>query len=227
KPAVHHLSGAFEAGSLTAITGPNGAGKSTLLKAISGILYPDEGHIHFAGNVQPVGYLPQTAEIQRDIPMTALELVASGFWYGSGSFGGISAKMRGEAQKALASVGLAGFETCDLLSLSVGQFQRLLFARLAVQNAQLILLDEPFAAVDAQTTERLLELIHVWHAEGRTIICVLHDLEMIAREFPQCLLMARERIAWGASEEVLRPENLATAGHFHAAWTGHVEVCEQ
>jgi zinc/manganese transport system ATP-binding protein len=135
--------------------------------------------------------------------------------------------MRSQALEALASVGLAGFETRDLISLSVGQFQRLMFARLAVQNAPFILLDEPFAAVDAQTTERLLELLLTWHAEGRTIICVLHDLDMISRVFPQCLLMARECIAWGASQEVLNADNLAAAGHFHAAWTGHVEVCEQ
>jgi zinc/manganese transport system ATP-binding protein len=227
KPAVHHLSGAFEAGSFTAVTGPNGAGKSTLLKAMAGILLPDEGRIHFADSFQPVAYLPQTAEVQRDIPMTALELVSTGFWHVSGSFGGITPEMRLQASEALASVGMAGFETRDLLSLSVGQFQRIMFARLAVQNAPLILLDEPFAAVDAQTTERLLALLLAWHAEGRTIICVLHDLDLIARVFPQCLLMARECIAWGASQEVLIADNLVAAGHFLAAWTGRVEVCEQ
>jgi zinc/manganese transport system ATP-binding protein len=227
KPAVHHLNGAFEVGSLSAVTGPNGAGKSTLLKALAGLLPPDEGHICIADGSLPVSYLPQASEVQRDIPMTALELVSSGFWHDCGSFGGISAEMRSHALEALASVGLAGFETRDLLSLSVGQFQRLMFARLAVQNAPLILLDEPFAAVDAQTTERLLELLLAWHAEGRTIICVLHDLELIRKAFPQCLLMARECIAWGPSLEVLSPDNLVAAGHFQAAWTGHVEVCEQ
>lgn len=227
KPAVHHLTGTFEAGSLTAVAGPNGGGKSTLLKALAGILRADEGAVHIARENLPIAYLPQAADVQRDIPMTALELVSSGFWHGCGSFGGIGRAERESARRALEAVGLGGFEQRNLISLSVGQFQRLLFARLIVQDAPLILLDEPFSAVDAPTMERLLDLILAWHREGRTVICVLHDLDMIRRSFIRCLLMARECIAWGPSADVLRPDKLAAAGHFLAAWPERTEPCEQ
>lgn len=227
KPAVHHVNGAFEAGSLTAVAGPNGAGKSTLLKTIAGILRADEGSVHISGSQRPVAYLPQKADVQRDIPITVLELVSSGFWTRSGAFRTIRKQERQAAVDALEKVGLGGFEKRNLASLSVGQFQRTLFARLIVQDAPLILLDEPFAGVDALTMERLHDLIMSWHSEHRTIICVLHDLDMIRASFPRCLLMARECIAWGPSREVLRPDKLTKAGSFHGTWPAHAEPCVQ
>lgn len=227
KPAVHHISGVFEAGSLTAVAGPNGAGKSTLIKTLAGILHADEGAVHIARSQLPIAYLPQGADVQRDIPLTVLELVAAGFWSQAGAFGSIGRAQRKAACEALEKVGLGGFDRRNLASLSVGQFQRMLFARLIVQNAPLILLDEPFAGVDAQTMTRLQDLILSWHREGRTIICVLHDLEMIRTSFTRCLLMARECISWGPSHEVLRTDKLIKAGNFHAAWPAHVERCLQ
>lgn len=227
KPAVHHVTGTFEAGTLTAIAGPNGAGKSTLLKTLAGIIRADEGAVHISSNQLPVAYLPQTAEVQRDIPLTVLELVSSGFWNRTGAFGTIRKAEREAARSALQQVGLGGFENRSLASLSVGQFQRTMFARLILQNAPLILLDEPFAGVDALTMERLLELIQAWHREHRTIICVLHDLEMIRNSFTRCLLMARECIAWGPPRDVLRSDKLVRAGSFQGAWPAHVEPCLQ
>ncbi len=227
KPAVHHLNGAFAAGSLTAVAGPNGAGKSTLLKALAGILHADEGQIQIANGWSPVGYLPQVAELERDIPLTVLEIVSSGFWKQCGSFHAISRRERQLALDALDLVGLGQLEHRTLASLSVGQFQRMLFARLIVQNTPLILLDEPFAAVDASTLERLLDLVLGWHRDGRTVICVLHDLDLIRHVFPSCLLLARECVAWGSPAEVLRPEKLAAAGNFHGVWPLHAELCLQ
>jgi zinc/manganese transport system ATP-binding protein len=214
QPAVHHVSGYFASVELAAITGANGAGKSTLLKAIAGILPVFEGSIEF-GNItsRDIAYMPQAADMQRDFPVNILQMVCSGFWQQSGSFGEINKKQREQAIQALSDVGLSGFEKRNLDSISAGQFQRALFARIIVQNAKLILLDEPFTAIDANTTTALLKIIAQWHKEKRTVICVLHDFEQIKQHFTNCLLLARETIAWGNPHEVLKPENLLRTLH--------------
>ncbi len=209
QPAVHHVSGSFAIGELAAITGANGAGKSTLLKAIAGILPVFEGSIEFGSITRnDMAYMPQAADMQRDFPINILQMVCSGFWQQSGDFGKISRQQREQAIEALTDVGLSGFEKRNLDSISAGQFQRALFARIIVQNARLILLDEPFTSIDANTTAALLKIIAQWHKEGRTVICVLHDFEQIKQHFTNCLLLAREIIAWGNPHEVLKPENL-------------------
>ena len=209
QPAVHHASGSFASGELAAITGANGAGKSTLLKAIAGILPVFEGGIEFGSITRnDMAYMPQAADMQRDFPINILQMVCSGFWQQSGDFGKISKEQRNKAMQALSDVGLNGFEQRNLDSISAGQFQRALFARIIVQNAKLILLDEPFTAIDASTTTALLTIIGQWHKEGRTVICVLHDFDQITQHFTNCLLLAREIIAWGTPHEVLKPENL-------------------
>jgi zinc/manganese transport system ATP-binding protein len=225
-PAVHHLNGAFKSGSMVAIAGPNGAGKSTLLKAIAGIMPIHEGSIEFTGITRrDIAYLPQSADIQRDFPINILQVVSSGFWKSSNGFAHITAEQRAKAVNALTSVGLHGFETRTIDSLSAGQFQRALFARVIVQDAKLILLDEPFTAIDNNTTNALLNIIKQWNSEGRTVLCVLHDFEQIKKHFPECLLLARECLAWGDSKEVLSPENLLGAKFFNEAYPEHEEVC--
>jgi zinc/manganese transport system ATP-binding protein len=225
-PAVHHLSGSFAAGSLTAITGPNGAGKSTLLKTIAGLMEPDEGQIRIEGGGH-IAHLPQASELQRDFPLSVLHLVATGFWQKAGNFSPINTSMKKRASEALNIVGLSGFENRHLASLSAGQFQRVLFARLIIQDASLILLDEPFTAIDANTTTHLLDVIGGWHKEGRTVICVLHDFDQIRTYFPECLLLARECIAWGKSEATLASERLLEARFFREKWAAEPEICKQ
>ena len=221
-PAIHHVSGQFASGTSTAIAGPNGAGKSTLLKAIAGIMSVSTGKIIFdditAGDI---AYLPQAAEIQSDFPLTVLQLVCSGYWHNIGGFGKIGKDLREKAKYALAKVGLPEFENRDIGSLSSGQFQRALFARLILQDAKVILLDEPFTAIDTETTSKLLEIIRGWQNEKRTIICVLHDITQIRDNFPYALLLARKAIAWGESKTVLSNENLFNAKLFHEAWHDH------
>ena len=133
------------------------------------------------------------------------------------------AKLREEAQRALAAVGLAGFERRPIEALSAGQFQRVLFARLIVQDAGMILLDEPLAAVDWRTREDLLRLIVSWQREGRTVAAVLHDLDQVRAYFPNTLLLARERVAWGPTREALMPQNLRRARHICETWLGEGE----
>ena len=226
-PAVHHLSGEFPAGCLCAIVGPNGAGKSTLLKAIVGLQRISGGSIDVGGVARrDIAYLPQQAEIDRQFPITVLDLVLLGHYARRGLLGALDRTCRQRALAALATVGLAGFEARTIATLSVGQFQRVLFARVMVQDARLILLDEPFAAVDTQTTQDLLTLIGRWHGEGRSVIVVSHDLEMVRNRFPTALLMARERIAWGPTAEALSAENLLRARRMSEAWDDSAGRCD-
>ncbi|MDP1628923.1 metal ABC transporter ATP-binding protein [Parvibaculum sp.] len=219
-PAVHHLSGSFAPGSLTAVVGPNGAGKSTLLKAIAGLIPPSEGRIDTgAGARGGIAYLPQLAEIDRSFPISVIDAVSLGLWREIGLFRRLTAGHTERARAALAAVGLDGFEMRQVGSLSAGQLQRALFARLMLQDAGIVLLDEPFAAVDERTSADLMQLVARWHGEGRTVIAVLHDLERVRGSFPQTLLLAREPVAWGETETVLTPDNLHRARYISDGWS--------
>jgi zinc/manganese transport system ATP-binding protein len=226
-PAVHHLTGTVDDGVLLAVIGPNGAGKSTLLKGIVGVLRPLDGAIERAQpRKEDVAYLPQIAEIDRSFPITVYDLVAMGLWRRAGLFGSISKRERDEIEKALSAVGLEGFEGRTIGTLSGGQMQRALFARLLLQDAQLILLDEPFTSLDAMTISDLLALIHRWHGERRTILIVLHDLDLARAQFPETLLLARQAVAWGRTQDVLTAENLLKARQMCEAFDRHAEICE-
>ncbi len=226
-PAVHHLSGAVEAGALVAVVGPNGAGKSTLLKGIVGALKPAGGRIEHGPAARRIAYLPQMAEIDRSFPMSVYDLVAMGLWSRVGLFGGIGRREAGRVADALAAVGLTGFERRPIGTLSGGQMQRALFARLLLQDAELILLDEPFAAIDAKTSADLLDLVRRWHGEKRTILAVLHDVDLVRRAFPQALLIAREPIAWGETAAALAPENMLKARRMIEAFDPHAHACHR
>lgn len=225
-PAVHHISGQLARGSLTAIAGPNGAGKSTLLKAIIGELRPAEGRIEHRLNRVDIGYLPQAAEINRRFPINVLDTVLLGAWKNTGAFGSVSRKDRQLAAEALHAVGLEGFERRSIGSLSAGQFQRVLFARLLVQDAKVILLDEPFTAIDARTTRDLLQIVRNWHGEGRTVVAVLHDFDQVRQHFPETLLIARELIGWGPTVDVMSDANLSSARAMAERWDESAEICE-
>src|SRR4051812_45980085 len=225
-PAVHHLDGAVEAGALVAVVGPNGAGKSTLFKGIVGVLKPFAGRIERAGlNPQDIAYLPQVAEIDRSFPINVYDMVAMGLWRRAGLFGGIDRKARAEVERALAAVGLTGFEDRAIATLSGGQMQRMLFARLLLQDARLIVLEEPFNAVDAKTSADLFDLVRRWHGEQRTVLTALHDIDFVRANFPETLLLAREPVAWGATKEVLTSENLLAARRMCEAFDHQAEPC--
>jgi len=227
-PAVHHLSGSFAAGSFTAIAGPNGAGKSTLLKGIVGLIRPDEGKIALEGvRRSDIAYLPQQSALDRGFPMRVVELAAMGLWRRFGPFRRMGGAAMRDVEAALETVGLSGFEDRSVGSLSGGQFQRALFARLLLQDSRLILLDEPFTAIDARTTEVLLDLVCRWHREGRTVIAVLHDFDLVREYIPQTLLLAREQVAWGPTETVLTEDNLARSRRMQEAFEDDAELCER
>ena len=225
-PAVHHLSGRLAPGALTAVVGPNGAGKSTLFKGIMGFLKPLSGSISRDGfAVRDIAYLPQAAEIDRSFPINVFDMVAMGLWRQAGLFGGIGRRARDRVEAALAAVGLTGFEARAIGTLSGGQMQRMLFARLLLQDARIIVLDEPFTAVDAKTSADLFALMQRWHGEGRTVLTSLHDIDFVRANIPETLLLAREPVAWGPSAEVLTPANLLAARNLCEAFDSEAAFC--
>jgi zinc/manganese transport system ATP-binding protein len=225
-PAVHHLDGAVAAGALMAVVGPNGAGKSTLFKGIVGALQPLAGRIERDGlDARDIAYLPQVAEIDRTFPINVYDMVAMGLWRRAGLLGGIDRAGGARIHDAILAVGLAGFEQRPIGTLSGGQMQRMLFARLLLQDARLIVLDEPFNAIDAKTAADLLDVVRRWHSERRTVLAALHDIDIVQKTFPQTLLLAREPVAWGATADVLTPENLRKARRMCEAFDEEAQAC--
>ena len=224
-PAVHHLHGQIEAGALIAVVGPNGAGKSTLFKGIVGMLKPLAGRIDLCGlRARDVAYLPQVADIDRSFPIGVYDMVAMGLWREAGLFGGIG-RRETKVRNAIAAVGLSGFEERTIGTLSGGQMQRMLFARVLLQDARLIVLDEPFNAIDTKTAADLLALVKRWHAEGRTVLAALHDMELVRDHFPETLLLARGPVAWGPTAQVLTAENLMVALRMCEAFDDTAAAC--
>jgi zinc/manganese transport system ATP-binding protein len=225
-PAVHHITGEVARGELLAVVGPNGAGKSTLLKGIAGELKPLGGGIDLDGlSKRDIAYLPQVIEIDRSFPISVFDCVAMGLWRKIGAWRGLDAADMHAVRHALATVGLSGLAARPVGALSGGQFQRVLFARLLLQDAAVILLDEPFRAVDTKTIADLTALIERWHREGRTVLAALHDIDQVRAHFPRTLLLAREVVAWGRTRDVLTPANLATSRSLTEAFDAHADIC--
>lgn len=226
-PALHHVSGSIAKGSMTAILGPNGGGKSTFLKAIKQLIRSSNGELTFHG-IAPkhIAYMPQYHQLDLHFPVTVMELVLLGFWQQKGLFGKIDHDCYHKAQAALADVRLSGFENRPVNTLSVGQLQRVLFARVIVQNAPVICMDEPFSAVDSTTTEILLKMLKRWNREGRTLLVVLHEMDQALEYFPESILLARELIGWGPTKKVLCDANLKKARLMTEAWDEDAPACE-
>ncbi len=218
-PALQRVSGSFGIGSLTAVMGPNGAGKTTLLKAICGLLQPSAGRVELVGaDRDQIAYLPQQSEIDRSFPISVQDVVGLGHWRRTGAFRPV-----GRAGAAVVDPGARRGRSrrrrpaADRRPVRPGQFQRVLFARLIVQDCPIVLLDEPFAAVDVRTTADLLEIVRAWHRERRTVVVVMHDLARAHADFPETLLLAREAVDWGPTERVLHADNLLRAWGLPAA----------
>jgi zinc/manganese transport system ATP-binding protein len=225
-PAVHHLNGEIASGALLAVVGPNGAGKSTLFRGLVGILKPLAGSILTDGlDIRDIAYLPQTVDIDRSFPISVFDFVGTGLWRSTGLFGGMGKSAREKIAQALAAVGLNGFENRTIGTLSGGQMQRMLFARVLLQDARLIVLDEPFNAIDSKTSADLLALVQRWHSEQRTVLAALHDMELVRAYFPETLLLARRPVAWGVTSDVLTADNLLEARRMCEAFDDSAAAC--
>jgi zinc/manganese transport system ATP-binding protein len=199
-----------------------------LLKGLAGLLKPLSGEI-LRHNIasHDIAYLPQATALDGSFPATVADLAGLGLWRKRGLFARLDHKDAHDIARALDATGLAGFAGRPIDTLSGGQLQRALFARAMLQDAQVILLDEPFTAVDSRTVSDLMQMVEGWHGQERTVIAVLHDEDMVRRHFPNAVLLAREVVAWGATADVLKPDNIMKARAMHEAWDEHSPWCEK
>jgi zinc/manganese transport system ATP-binding protein len=225
-PAVHHVTTTIDQGEWLAVVGPNGAGKSTLLNAMAGLTTIDEGSIEGL-HPKTVAYLPQQAQLDKSFPITVFELVVTGLWAKLGFSKSLRRSQYKQCTEAIAAVGLQGFEHRMINTLSGGQLQRSLFARVLLQDQPVILLDEPFNAIDTKTLSDLTQVIKQWHQTKRTIIMVTHDLDYVQQHCPKTLLLARECIGHGLTKDVLNPKNLNRARQLSESFDDYAHACVQ
>ncbi len=217
-PAVFSVDATFAEAAMTAIVGPNGAGKSTLLKAALGVIPRLSGEVTVYGRPverarDRIAYVPQRASVDWDFPTTALEVVLMGLYRKLGLLGRIRGAHEARARACLERVGMADFADRQIGRLSGGQQQRVFLARALAQDADLYLLDEPFAGVDAATERAIVEVLKSLKAEGKAVVAVHHDLATVADYFDRVLLLNLRKIAEGPVETAFTPETLrATYG---------------
>lgn len=200
-------------GSLMAIVGPNGAGKTTLIRSVLGLTKPAAGRITVDGRPASearrlIGYVPQKGTVDWDFPTSVLDVVVMGRYGALGWIKRPGKKERALALEALEQVGMESFVSRHISELSGGQRQRVFLARALVQNAPLYLMDEPFQGVDAATEKAIIELLRGFKAQGKTVVCVHHDLQTVPEYFDQVMLLNVRRIASGPVSEVFTSENL-------------------
>lgn len=200
-------------GAMTAIIGPNGAGKSTLLKAALGLV-PATGSALFFG--QPlatvrarVAYVPQRASVDWDFPVRVIDVVLQGLYRDLGLLGRVGLSHRRRAMECLTRVGMEAFAARQIGALSGGQQQRVFLARALAQRADLYLLDEPFAGVDAATEAAIITVLKGLRDQGRSVVAVHHDLSTVAGYFDRVLLLNRRVLAEGPVAQTFTPEALA------------------
>lgn len=211
-------------GDVLAVVGHNGSGKSTLVKTLLGVIPALSGRLDWGGS-RPgnIAYLGQRTEFDGRFPIRVRDLAAMGAWHGLGFLGHIDKATHTRIDTALDRCGIADLAQDPLHVLSAGQLQRALFARAMVQNAPLVLLDEPFTAIDQTTEAQLLGLIDDWAREGRAIFLVLHDLSAVLQHCTSALLIGRGTSQFGAPREVLTPENLVAHGYLTASQAHWIE----
>ena len=216
RAAVFSVDADFPEGSMTAIVGPNGAGKSTLLKAALGIVPRVSGSVSAFGAPLDtmrarVAYVPQRASVDWDFPTRVIDVVMMGLYRELGLLRRPSAEQRERAERCLERVGMEAFADRQIGRLSGGQQQRVFLARALAQGADLMLLDEPFAGVDAATERAIVAVLKSLRDEGRTLICVHHDLATVADHFDRVLLLNVRKIAEGPVAEAFTAANLQSA----------------
>ena len=213
KPVVWDIGFDIPQGSLVGIVGPNGAGKSTLLKAVMDLIPRASGRIEVFGKPwkqsrHRVGYVPQRESVDWDFPVDALDVVTMGLYRELGWFRPVRQKHRDRAMEALDRVGIADLARRQISQLSGGQQQRTFLARALVQDADLYLMDEPFAAVDAATERAIVYILKELQNAGRTAVVIHHDLQTVPEYFDYVVLLNMRIVAHGPVAEAFTTENL-------------------
>ena len=216
KPAVFSVDMTVQPGAMTAIIGPNGAGKSTLLKAALGIVKPLSGQVQVFGlplehQRARIAYVPQRASIDWDFPTRVIDVVLMGLYRELGLLRRIRGGHRKRAMECLARVGMQDFAKRQIGQLSGGQQQRVFLARALAQAADIYLLDEPFAGVDAATEKAIISVLKSLRAEGKTVVVVHHDLATVADYFDNVFLINTRKIAEGPVAEAFTADTLQAA----------------
>ncbi|MBT6190550.1 MAG: metal ABC transporter ATP-binding protein [Tateyamaria sp.] len=218
KPAVFSVDATFPPNAMSAIIGPNGAGKSTLLKAALGVIPRLSGDVHVFGRPieqarERIAYVPQRASVDWDFPTTVIDVVQMGLYRQVGLLGRLSGQMKTRARNCLERVGMVDFAQRQIGQLSGGQQQRVFLARALAQDADLYLLDEPFAGVDAATERAIVDVLQLLKAEGKAVVAVHHDLSTVRNYFDHVFLINVRRMAEGPVSTTFTTENLqATYG---------------
>lgn len=216
QPALWDVDAVFPAAALSAVIGPNGSGKSTLLKAALGIVPLDSGTASILGQparsmMRRVAYVPQREEVDWDFPITVREVVEMGRYPRVGWIKRLRQDDHAAVESALRRVGMQGYASRQIGQLSGGQRQRAFVARALAQDAELLVMDEPFAGIDARTEVELLDLFGELRDAGRSIVIVHHDLATVRRQFDHAVLLNVRAIAQGPVEVALAPRNLERA----------------
>ncbi|SMP02554.1 metal ABC transporter ATP-binding protein [Shimia sagamensis] len=213
KPVVFSVDMTVEEGSMTAIIGPNGAGKSTLLKAALGIVSPLAGQALVFGKPlkaarHRIAYVPQRASVDWDFPTRVIDVVLMGLYRELGLLRRIRPQHMEKARACLERVGMTDFADRQIGQLSGGQQQRVFLARALAQEADLYLLDEPFAGVDAATEKAIIDVLKSLRSEGKTVVAVHHDLTTVRSYFDRVFLINTRKVAEGAVDEAFTPDML-------------------
>lgn len=216
QPVLWQLNVAIQQGVLLAIVGPNGAGKTTLMKTLLGLIQPMAGSVYFFGKklnevTGKIAYIPQRSSVDWDFPLTVLDVVLMGRYGHIGWFRRPKDIDYAKAHEAIAKVNLSPFTNIPINQLSGGQQQRVFLARALVQDAEIYLLDEPFAAVDMATEKNIISILMQLRSEGKTIVVIHHDLQTVAEYFDWVLLLNVETVAYGPVSQVLKPEYICVA----------------
>lgn len=213
RPVIWDVEFDVSPGRLVGIVGPNGAGKSTLLKAVMDLVPKASGRVEIFGRSwresrHRVGYVPQRESVDWDFPVSVLDVVTMGLYGRIGWFGRVCRRHREAARRALEQVGIGELADRQISQLSGGQQQRTFLARALVQEADLYLMDEPFAAVDAATEQAIVEILRSMRAAGRTAVVIHHDLHTVPDYFDSVVLLNMRVVAEGPTQQVFTRENL-------------------
>ncbi len=216
KPAVFSVDMTVQPGAMTAIIGPNGAGKSTLLKAALGIVSPLSGRVTVFGEPLEaqrarIAYVPQRASVDWDFPTRVIDVVLMGLSQQLGLLGRVRARHKAAAMDCLNRVGMRDFADRQIGQLSGGQQQRVFLARALAQDADLYLLDEPFAGVDAATEKAIITVLKSLKEAGKTVVVVHHDLATVTDYFDHVFLINTRKVAEGPVAEAFTAETLQSA----------------
>ena len=216
KPVLWDIDFQLPKGKLIGVVGPNGSGKTSLLKAIMGILEPDSGYVNLFGEKledvrDRVSYVPQRESVDWDFPASVMDVVEMGRFRKNNIFRRLSNHDKNLATQALEKVNMLDLARRQISQLSGGQQQRVFIARALAQQADLYLMDEPFAGVDASTEEAILTLLSEMRNEEKTVVIVHHDLQTAYDYFDHIVLLNTRLVATGPKEEVFTSELLQEA----------------